>query len=199
MCGRLDLSSSFVHSVHMSHSAALEKLDDPEKAVEALLAGFNLWGGERLRLLRRVADRVQVVPSAEDAFERVRLRSIGTENQILEEEGGLVPDVKLAKLLGVSSRQTIHNYRVTGRVLAVPRGGRNFGYPAWQVHRGALLPGLPDTLKMLRKNKTSPLGCVLFFLTPAEALDDKRPLDLLRQGKTDEVHLHAERYGHIGS
>jgi len=183
----------------MSHSATLQNLDDPEKAVEALLAGFNLWGGERLRLLRRVADRVQVIPNAEDAFERVRLRSIGTENQILDEEGGLLPDVKLAKLLGVSSRQTIHNYRERGQVLAVPRGGRNFGYPAWQVHRGALLPGFPDILKTLRKNKTSPLGCVLFFLTPADALGDKRPLDLLRQGKTDDVHLHAERYGYIGS
>jgi len=129
----------------------------------------------------------------------VRLRSIGTENEILQEEGGLVSDAELAKALGLNSRQTILNYREGCKILAVPRGGRNFGYPAWQAHHGTLLPGLTNILKTLRKNKTSPLGCVLFFLTPAEALDDKRPLDLLRHGKIDEVQLHAERYGNIGS
>jgi hypothetical protein len=81
----------------------------------------------------------------------------------------------------------------------VPKGSRNVAYPAWQIHKGALLPGLDAVLKVLREKKPSPAGLVLFFLTPAEALDNKRPLDLLRQGEAADVVRHAQRYGVIGS
>jgi hypothetical protein len=104
----------------------------------------------------------------------------------------------LAKRLSVS-RSTVHNYREAGRIFALPRGPRNLVYPAWQVHEGRLLPGLEAVLKVLRGPRTSPLGLLLFFLTPAEALDDRRPLDLLRAGESDAVMAHAQRYGVIGA
>jgi hypothetical protein len=180
-------------------STALEKLDPQEQAIEALLNGFNLRGLKALRLLRRVAERVGEATSEEEAFERVRLRSIGVGDDILSQEGGAVSDAALTKLLNVSSRQTIHNYREAGKLFAVARGERNNVYPAWQVYDHRLLPGLSDVLKILREKKVSPLGKVLFFLTPAEALAGERPLDLLRRSEVDEVVLHAHRYGVIGS
>jgi hypothetical protein len=142
----------------------------------------------------------QDVESASTAFELVRLRSLGAEQELLAEEGGVISDAEFAHRLHLKSRQTVHNYRDAGKIFAVPKGSRNFVYPAWQIQGGALLPGLEAVLAVLRqKKKTSPAGIALFFLTPAEALDGKRPLDLLRQSETAEVIRHAQRYGVIGS
>jgi hypothetical protein len=43
------------------------------------------------------------------------------------------------------------------------------------------------------------MGILIFFLTPAEALEDERPVDLLRRGEIDEALRHAKRYDVIGS
>jgi hypothetical protein len=180
-------------------ATVLEKTEPQERAIEALLQGFNLRGTKALRILRRVAERVGDSSSEEEAFERVRIRSIGVDEDILAEEGGAVSDAAFAKLIGVNSRQTVHNYREAGRLFAIPRGERNLLYPVWQVHKDKLLPGLSETLKVLRAKNTPPYGIALFFLTPAEALAGKSPLDLLRRNEVPEVVLHAHRYGVIGS
>jgi hypothetical protein len=174
-------------------------LNEAENAIQRLLSGYGLAGRQALSVLRGVAERIgRTEESPASAFEQLRLRSVGAERDLLAEEGGAVADAKFAQLLGVKSRQTVQNYRDAGRILAVPRGARNFVYPVWQVKNRELLPGLEPVLRALRP-RTSPLGIVLFFLTPAEALEDKRPLDLLRKGKVDEVLEHAQRYGDIGS
>jgi hypothetical protein len=133
------------------------------------------------------------------AFSRVRRRSAGAENEILGEEGGLVAAAQFATSLGLKSRQSVHDYRAAKKIFAMPKGGRTFMYPSWQVHKGDLLPGLAETLAVLAGKRVTPMGVVLFFLTPAEALGKKRPLDLLRRRVTEEVILHAARYGVIGS
>jgi hypothetical protein len=43
------------------------------------------------------------------------------------------------------------------------------------------------------------LSIIGYFLTPSDGLDDVRPLDLLREGKVDEVVADAKRYGDIGA
>lgn len=180
---------------------ALPKPDVGEQAsqaVEALLRGYGLRGAATLPILRQVAEKVEVTEESE-AFNRVRLRSVGVEEEILAEEGGALSDADFAKRLRLKSRQTVHNYRDSDKIFAITRGARNYVYPALQIHEGALLPGLTEVLRTLRAAKHSPMGILLFFLTPAEALDDKRPLDLLRRGEIDEAVLHAERYGVIGS
>jgi len=170
-------------------------------AVRNLIAGYGVSGEDALGVLRETAeqlvDELQNTPQA--AYELVRLRSAGGELEILKEEGGCVSDAELAKRLHVSSRQTIHNYREKGKIFAIPVGARNFVYPAWQVYRNELLPGLEPVLSVLRSQKTSPVGIALFFLNPAEALDGDRPLDLLRRGEAEEVFLHAERHGVVGA
>jgi hypothetical protein len=173
---------------------------EAQNAVQSLLAGYGLAGKEALTVLRNVGERfTQEVESPSTAFELVRLRSLGLEQDILAEEGGAISDAEFAHRLHLKSRQTVHNYREAGKLFALPKGARNFVYPAWQIHRGALLRGLEAVLKELQKKRMSPSGTALFFLTPAEALEGKRPLDLLRQGETEDVLLHAQRYGVIGS
>src|SRR3954465_525190 len=151
---------------------------EAQNAVQSLLAGYGLAGREALTVLRSVGERItRDVDNAPTAFELVRLRSLGAESEILREEGGSISDAEFAKRLHLKSRQTVHNYRETGKIFAVKKGARNFVYPVWQIRNAALLPGLEAVLKTLHERKTSPLGIALFFLTPAEALEDKRPLD----------------------
>jgi hypothetical protein len=167
--------------------------------VLAVLSAMGVRGRDVLPVLVTAGEKA--TSADEDraaAFNRVRLRSIGADDDALAEEGGAVPDAAFAKLLSVS-RSTVHNYREAGRLFALPRGPRNLVYPAWQIHKGQLLPGLDAVLKVLHAKRTSPAGLLLFFLTPAEALDDRRPLDLLRGGELAEVMAHAQRYGVIGA
>lgn len=173
--------------------------DQAQNAIEALLAGYGLQGAKALPLLLRVAERAHDVRSTSDAFNRVRLRSIGVEEEILNAEGGLLSESELAKALALKSQQTVRRYRETGKIFAVQEGKRNFLYPAWQVHKAAILTGLAETLAVLAAKDVSPMGVVLFFLTPAEALGGNRPLDLLRRRECEEVIQHVERYGSIGS
>src|SRR3954465_5303453 len=151
---------------------------EAQNAVQSLLAGYGLAGREALTVLRTVGERItQDFDNAATAFELVRLRSLGAESEILSEEGGAISDAEFAKRLHLKSRQTVHNYREAGKIFAVKKGARNYVYPAWQIHDSAVLPGLEETLKSLVGKNTSALGIALFFLTPAEALDDRRPLD----------------------
>jgi hypothetical protein len=173
---------------------------EAQNAVQSLLAGYGLVGRDALSVLRSVGERMTGdVENAPTAFELVRLRSLGAESEVLAEEGGAISDAEFAKTLHLKSRQTVHNYREAGKIFAVKKGARNFVYPAWQIHNSALLPGLEAVLAVLREKKTTPIGIALFFLTPAEALDGDRPLDVLRAGEPAEVVLHAQRYGVAGS
>lgn len=84
-----------------------------------------------------------------------------------------------AKALGVSLPK-VGSYKEQGKVIAVPRReGSEFVYPAWQIHAGKLLPGIDHVIAAL--DVATPLGKILFFITPAAALDGKRPLDILRK------------------
>lgn len=173
---------------------------EAQTAVQSLLAGYGLAGRDALAVLRRVGEEIaRGTTDTAGAFEQVRLQSLGVEQEMLAEEGGMLSDAEFARQLGLKSRQTVHNYRDAGKIFALPKGARNFSYPAWQIHRGALLPGLGEVLAALRPKRLSPLAQVNFFLTEAEALDDQRPLDRLRAGAVAEVVAHAQRYGVVGS
>ena len=126
------------------------------------------------------------------AIEEVRLRSIGVEEELLAEEGGALSAHQFAKALGVSL-SSVQKFREHRTIIAVPNGVRTFRYPAWQIHNRRILPGLAETIKAL--GDLEPLGICTYFLTPAEAFDDKRPLDLLRAGNVEKVIPHARHHG----
>lgn len=135
------------------------------------------------------------LPDAEErAFQRVRLGSARAKEELLSEEGGVLSDAEFAKKLGIRSRTTIQNYRNQGKIVAVAHGDQNVRYPAWQIHKNELLPGLDGTLRVFAEQNVEPISIVLFFLTPAEALDNYRPLDLLRLNKVEEVRDYARHY-----
>jgi hypothetical protein len=136
--------------------------------------------------------------TGEQKWNLIRLRSAGGEEALLQEGGGLIAGDAFIKKLKITHR-TLRNYVKGGEIFTVPRGARKRVYPAWQIHDHRLLPGLSSVLAMLNAQGFSRLGIVHFFLTPASALCDKCPLDLLRTGEVALVKKHVERQGLHGA
>jgi nucleoid DNA-binding protein len=183
---------------------AVQELTSNEKhlaeALSAVINATGVGGKEALRVMRTIGETMAIRPDAEDdAFERVQLRSLGADVELREAEGGGLSDSDFAARMGLNSRETIRQYREKGRLFAWPKDMRSFRYPAWQIHRGQLLPGLAEVLAVLKEKRLEPLSIIGYFLTPSDDLEDSRPLDLLRKGNVAEVVADAERYGDIGS
>lgn len=169
-------------------------------ALTAVIEAAELATQDALHLLRLTGEKLPVGRADQNAaFERVRLRSLGVEEEVRDMEGGGLSDTEFAAALGVSARETVRNYREKGRIFAWEKDARNLRYPAWQIHEGRLLPGLAEILAVLTKRGRSAFAIANYFLSESEELDDKRPLDLLRANHVEEVKAHAERYGSIGA
>jgi hypothetical protein len=170
-------------------------------AIVALLDIAKITGMEALSVLRKAGDSVTLSPDdRQSAYERVRLRSIGVEDELRSEEGGGLSDAEFAAALGLGSRETVRNYREKGKIFAWAKDARNFRYPAWQVYQGELLPGLSEMLAIFaQRGRRAALSTANYFLSESEELGGKRPLDLLREGQIEAVEAHARRYGDIGA
>jgi hypothetical protein len=169
-------------------------------ALLAVIKAAGVDALEALRVLRAVSENITMTKvSPDSAFERVRLRSLGADDELRDAEGGGLSDAEFAARLGLSSRETVRQYRQKGRIFAWLRDARSYRYPAWQIHRKELLPGLAEVLAVLRDKNLHPLSIISYFITPSDNLEDARPLDLLREGMVAEVLTDAKRYGEIGT
>ena len=183
---------------------AIQKLTSNERhlaeALSAVIRATGVGGKEALKVMRTIGESIEIpLDAADDAFERVQLRSLGANAELRDAEGGGLSDSEFAARMGVNARETIRQYREKGRVFAWPKDMRSYRYPAWQIHHRQLLPGLAEALAVLREKQLEPFSIVSYFLTPSDDLGDARPLDLLREGKVAEVVADAKRYGDIGS
>lgn len=168
-------------------------------AIRTVLSVSRLPAKSQIEILRDVGEAIPTGDIDEDtAFEQVRLRSLGAEDELRKLEGGGLPDAAFAKRAGIS-RETVRKYREKGKLIAWQKDSRNLRYPAWQAHQGGLLPGLAAVLEVLAPHQMTPLALVDYFLSESEELDGARPLDLLRENRTAEVVAHAGRYGVAGT
>jgi hypothetical protein len=169
-------------------------------ALSAVIKAAGLDATEALRVMRRVSEEIELPKAAPDAsFERVRLRSLGADDELRDAEGGGLSDAEFAARLKIKSRETIRQYREKHRIFGWRKDLRSYRYPAWQIHHNHLLPGLERVIVVLTQKGLQPLSIIGYFLTPSSDLDDVRPLDLLREGQVEAVVAHAERYGEIGT
>jgi len=169
-------------------------------ALSAVIAASPVDAIEALRAMREVGEEIEIPPGNTDAaFERVRLRSVGVDNELREAEGGGLSDAQFAHSLGIKSRETIRKYRESRRIFGFRKGVRAYRYPAWQIHEGELLSGLGEVIAILAGKKLQPLSIISYFLTPSTDLDEARPLDVLRKGRVEDVVADAKRYGDIGT
>ena len=136
-------------------------------------------------------EMLALVPVRESPELRVRLRGAIARRELLEQEGGVVSPSSAAKLLHIS-RQAVGQRRVAGKLLGVetPTG---YLYPIWQFDGSELLPGIEETLAVLKDHDS--WMQFIFFLTSNDATGGRRPLDLLRKGKHRAVLRAAELYG----
>jgi hypothetical protein len=134
--------------------------------------------------------------SREDKLARAHVRGLGVRQQLVEAEGGSWSSEEVARRLDISKTAVLKRL-AAGRLLAW-REERlaAFRFPRWQFdEHGNVLAGLEDVLKILDEDeRLDPWGKILFFLQEKPSLGDRRPLDLLGEGKLKEVRLAAQAY-----
>lgn len=109
------------------------------------------------------------------------------------QEGGALSAQDFAKTLGLSAT-TIRRYRAGNKIIALPQAGGSGRYPVWQIHQEMLLPGLEEVLTILSAKGSDRFTILTFFLSPSERFHQRRPLDLLREGRVEPV-LRAAKLG----
>ncbi len=93
------------------------------------------------------------------------------------------------------TRQALERRRRDGKLLAV-KVKNQWRYPRWQfdpTSPGGVVAGLPDVLAHL---DLSPLGTAAWLTESMDAFDDRTAIEMLWNGKTEEVIELAEEYGH---
>lgn len=133
-------------------------------------------------------------------YDEMVLESLGLEQEVITKEGGLISTRDFAERLGLRSEETVRNYYRQGRIIGLRRGGRNLGFPAWQIYRRGLLPGLAQIIEVLSKKEMDPLTQIIFFVYECKGLSRRAPTPLkaLRLGMVDKVLMAARHLHEMG-
>ena len=107
-------------------------------------------------------------------------------------EGGAWTGKDLQERWNLSSA-TLHKRRSQHRIVFWRDALHDYHYPKWQfTEAGAIFPGIQDILQIF--NSQDEWRVMRYFLGRRDQLGEKRPLDLLRDGKIDMVVDHARRH-----
>jgi hypothetical protein len=142
-----------------------------------------------------VAIGAEITIDAPDPLTRALLRGAEMKRDMLRAEGGVLSAQQLAQHLGITP-QGVGRKRERNQVFWLEVGD-GYVYPAFQVGRSGLMPGIRDVLDAFQV--TDPWMRVSFMLSGDRRLDDRRPMDLLRQGMIDEVVRAAATFGEHGA
>ena len=134
--------------------------------------------------------------SREDKLARAHVRGLAARQQLAEAEGGSWSSEDVARLLQISKTAVLKRL-AAGRLLAWREERLQAArFPRWQFdEHGQVLAGLQDVLEVLNQDeRLDAWAKTLFFVQQKNSLGDRRPLDLLREGKLKEVRLAAQAY-----
>jgi hypothetical protein len=134
--------------------------------------------------------------SAADPLEMARLRGIAARERLLNAEGGSLTISQVEQLLGIS-RQAIHKRCSKGKLIALTTSKRGYLFPRWQFAENGILPGLESVLAAF--DESDPWMQAAFMLNPNIWLDGASPLEMLRQGKIEDVLVAARASGEQGA
>jgi hypothetical protein len=144
-------------------------------AVESLLARVSV---EARRDPERVRPVLQVLvgdePDHEGGLREVasRLNESRRESVLAEFRSGSLTADGVRRLLGLQSRQAIHQLRQRGRLIGRTLGNTTW-FPAWQFTGGALRADLPAVLERLRRFSTDAVAADRIMRLPREELDGR--------------------------
>jgi excisionase family DNA binding protein len=134
--------------------------------------------------------------SRQDKIALALVRGLEARQQLADAEGGSLSSDEAARLLGISKTAVLKRLEA-GRLLAWREERLQAArFPRWQFDQhGQVLAGLEAVLEILnRDERLDAWGKILFFLQTKGSLGEKRPLDLLREGRSREVLVAAEAY-----
>ena len=137
----------------------------------------------------------EITPDAPDPLIAALLRGSEMKRDLLKAEGGALSGPQLAGHLGVTP-QGLGKKRERNQVFWLEIGD-GFVFPAFQVGKTGLLPGIREVLAVFQVD--DPWMRVHFMLTGDRRLGGRRPIDLLREGKIEEVVQAATAYGEHGA
>ena len=132
----------------------------------------------------------------EEKLARAQVRGLGARQQLSEAEGGSWSSDDVARLLQISKTAVLKRL-AADRLLAWREERLQAArFPRWQFdEHGQVLDGLEDVLDILNQDeRLDAWAQILFFLQEKPSLGDRRPLDLLREGRVKEVSVAAEAY-----
>lgn len=131
--------------------------------------------GSNTALVRAISDLVITESPAAEVWEAAMLRGRVALGEILEAAGGVWSTEEVVAHLAVT-RQTLHQWRSSGRVLALPAAGNTFVYPVAQFIPAAADTSVPRPHPAIRwicalaDGRMSPEELVAFMATPQEML-----------------------------
>ncbi len=170
----------------------LVKIAPEEQLYEAL--STNTGVDALIHLVSRDAAAAEAAANVDDPLRGARARAAKQMAELLSAEGGPIGVEEVAKRLRIT-RAAVDKRRRSGTLIGIDDGGRAILYPSWQFTATGLLPGLEDTLRVIRVS--DPWMRLQFFLSKEPDLGT-RPLDALRAGRQAEVTRAAKHFGSQG-
>ncbi|MEO9337072.1 hypothetical protein ABFT80_06510 [Mesorhizobium sp. SB112] len=188
-----DLVEAFVLRTGRALARIAERMPR-ERLLEAV--GASTDTDVLFRSLRdAVAIGAEITPDQPDPLTEALLRGAEMKRDMLKAEGGALSAQQLAEHLGITP-QGLGRKRERNHVFWLDVGD-GYVYPAFQIGKNGLLRGIREVLDAFQIDE--PWMRVNFMLTGDLRLGGRRPIDLLREGKIDEVIEAATAYGEHGA
>jgi hypothetical protein len=211
-----DAAQEISEATHMLHEAAkvLEQLSEPTRqiaATRALRAVSKAIANSPIQALAEAAsaptdvevlvralqqpDTIETLRS-DDPLAPARLRGLRERERLLEVEGGTFSADDVAKHLNIT-RQAVNKRRQQGALVGLDAGRHGYLYPAWQFVREGTIPDLEPLVEALSGH--DPWMQHIFMVSGNTRLEDRTPLEALRQGLLDDVLTAARALGEHGA
>ena len=127
-----------------------------------------------------------------------RRAALGTAAEAIfrQKLGRLLTRDEAQELLGVRTRQAIHDLVKRGRLIAIPTRSGSYVYPAFQIDvgRGRAYPAVGAAITELRKAfDRDSMTIAGWFVSENELLEDMTPAEWLRTGGAGDLVVEAAR------